>query len=94
MSTLYRYIAIAVLMISFYACKKELGALPKNSKVDENIIIDQGTAQIALNGAYYTFANANETRTGWQMHQILPAMLAGYLGDGFGLLKKKTGMKA
>lgn len=77
---IYKYIAAAVLIISCYACKKELGALPKNAKVDANTILDQATAQIALNGAYYRFANATITKTGWQSHQIIPPMFAGYLG--------------
>lgn len=84
MKTIYKYLALAVMMVSISACKKELSALPKNSKVDEITVTDQGTAQIALNGAYYNFANATQTKTGWQMHQVIPASLAGYLGYGFG----------
>lgn len=80
MNTLYRYMALVALMLTLYACKKELGALPKNAKVDANTILDQGTAQIALNGAYYRFANATVIRTAWQEHEIKPAMLAGYMG--------------
>jgi hypothetical protein len=80
MKTLYKYLALVILTVTLYACKKELGALPKNAKVDANTILDQGTAQIALNGAYYRFANATVIKTGWQNHQIIPPMLAGYLG--------------
>lgn len=80
MKVLYRYMALVVLTLTIYACKKELGALPKNAKVDANTILDQGTAQIALNGAYYRFANASITKTAWQDHEIKPAMLAGYMG--------------
>lgn len=80
MKTIYKYIVLAIFVVSSHACKKELGALPKNAKVDANTILDQGTAQIALNGAYYRFANATIIKTGWQNHQITPPMLAGYLG--------------
>lgn len=84
MKALYKYLAFGVLMVSTSACKKELGALPKNAKVESNTILDQGTAQISLNGVYYNFANATTTKVGWQQHQITPASLAGYLGYGFG----------
>ncbi|TKC07045.1 RagB/SusD family nutrient uptake outer membrane protein [Pedobacter frigoris] len=80
MNTLYRYMTFVMLMLTLYACKKELGVLPKNAKVDANTILDQGTAQIALNGAYYRFANATITKTAWQEHELKPAMLAGYMG--------------
>lgn len=80
MKTIYKYLVLAVFILSSQACKKELGALPKNAKVDANTILDQATAQIALNGAYYRFANATITKTGWQSHQIIPPMLAGYMG--------------
>ena len=84
MKTIYKYLAFAALTISIQACEKELSALPKNSKVDEITILDQATAQTALNGAYYTFANATQIKTDWQDHQIIPSSLAGYLGYGFG----------
>lgn len=80
MKVLYRYLVVLIAMVALYACKKELGALPKNAKVDANTILDQGTAQIALNGAYYRFANATAIKTGWQNHEIIPPMFAGYLG--------------
>lgn len=81
---IYQYIAYSILILACGACKKELGALPKNSKVDANTILDQGTAQIALNGAYYTFANATALKTGWQQHQVVPMRLSGYLTFGSG----------
>ncbi|TCD02849.1 RagB/SusD family nutrient uptake outer membrane protein [Pedobacter psychroterrae] len=80
MKTIYTYLALVALIATLYACKKELSALPKNAKVDANTILDQGTAQIALNGAYYRFANATAIKTGWQNHQIKPPMFAGYIG--------------
>ncbi|WP_285009318.1 RagB/SusD family nutrient uptake outer membrane protein [Pedobacter faecalis] len=86
MKILYKILTAAVMLTVIYSCEKELGALPKNAKVESNTILDQATAQIALNGAYYNFANATNIKTGWQMHQVLPAMFAGYLGYGFGQL--------
>ncbi|TKC54981.1 RagB/SusD family nutrient uptake outer membrane protein [Pedobacter hiemivivus] len=83
MKTLYKYLALALLGTTIYACKKELGALPKNAKVDANTILDQATAQIALNGAYYAFANATMAQTNWQDHQVVPGMLSGYLSYGY-----------
>lgn len=84
MKALYKYLAFGMVLFAVPACKKELGALPKNAKVESNTILDQGTAQISLNGVYYNFANASSTKVGWQQHQIIPASLAGYLGYGFG----------
>lgn len=84
MKTVYHCLVISLLVFTAYSCNKQLDALPKNAKVDANTIIDAGTAQIALNGAYYNFANATLTKTGWQMHQIVPAELAGYMGYGNG----------
>jgi hypothetical protein len=84
MKVLYKYLAYGALLFTVSACKKELGALPKNAKVESNTILDEGTAQISLNGVYYNFANATQIKVGWQQHQILPASLAGYLGYGFG----------
>ncbi|SMC55347.1 RagB/SusD family nutrient uptake outer membrane protein [Pedobacter africanus] len=84
MKTLYKILAVAIIITTGYGCEKELSAPPKNAKVEGNTIIDQATSQIALNGAYYNFANATNIKTGWQMHQILPAEFAGYIGYGFG----------
>lgn len=84
MKILYKIVAVVIMMATVYGCKKELSAPPKNAKVEGNTIIDQATAQTALNGAYYNFANATTIKTGWQMHQILPAEFTGLIGYGFG----------
>jgi hypothetical protein len=84
MKTLYKFLTVGIMLIGACGCKKELSAPPKNAKVEGNTILDQATSQIALNGAYYNFANATNIKTGWQQHQILPAQFAGYLGYGFG----------
>lgn len=84
MKTLYKLLAAGFIIVSTYGCEKNLSAPPKNAKVEGNTIIDQATSQIALNGAYYNFANATNIKTGWQNHQIMPAQFAGYMGYGFG----------
>ncbi|TKC60043.1 RagB/SusD family nutrient uptake outer membrane protein [Pedobacter hiemivivus] len=84
MKYIYKYLVLGMVLTTFCACEKELGALPKNDKVDANTILDQGTAQTALNGAYYYFANAVMAKTRWQAHQVAPAELAGYMGYGYG----------
>jgi len=92
MKTLYKYLTVGIILIVAQSCKKELSAPPKNAKVEGNTIIDQATSQIALNGAYYNFANATNIKTGWQMHQLTPAMFAGYLGYGFGSLPQEDNL--
>ncbi|TKC04392.1 RagB/SusD family nutrient uptake outer membrane protein [Pedobacter frigoris] len=92
MKTLYKFLTMGVVLIGAYGCKKELNAPPKNAKVEGNTILDQATSQIALNGAYYNFANANNISTDWQQHQILPAEFAGYLGYGFGASPSEENM--
>lgn len=92
MKTLYKFLTAGVILIGAYGCEKDLSALPKNAKVEGNTILDQATSQIALNGAYYNFANATNIKTGWQQHQILPAQFAGYLGYGFGASASEENM--
>ena len=89
MKKLIIYILAFVVFSTQQACKKDLNALPENSRVAEVAITDAKTAEIALNGAYYTFANATPIKTSWQYHEIPPAMLAGYLGYGFGALPEE-----
>lgn len=38
------------------ACDDRLSALPSQSKVDDNLIVDQKSAEYALNGIYYMYA--------------------------------------
>lgn len=86
MNRVYIYVVLAGLLFSSYGCQKDLDALPMNSKVYEITVLDPATAQTALNGAYYAFANATRVKTGWQQHQITPATMTGYLGYGYGQL--------
>jgi len=85
MNKLYIYSCLALCgtIITLNACNKQLSAPPQNSKVDNNTILDQATAQIALNGVYYNFAAANPVKNGWQDHQTIPSRLAGYMASGF-----------
>src|SRR3954471_23778469 len=78
------YILVFVISLIHLSCKKDLNALPENSRVAEVVITDAKTAEIALNGAYYAFANGSPTKTSWQYHELYPAMYAGYMGYGFG----------
>lgn len=80
------YILLLALCGAQTACKKDLNALPENSRVEDVVVTDARNAEIALNGAYYAFANATAVKTSWQWHEIYPAMFAGYLGYGFGML--------
>lgn len=82
--------AIAVFCtIAFSACDKQLSEPPANAKVDGTVIIDQKSAQVALNGVYYRFANVNSDNiTNWIDQNVSGGMLAGTLtyayGEGYG----------
>ncbi|WP_256005024.1 RagB/SusD family nutrient uptake outer membrane protein [Pedobacter deserti] len=88
------YLVLLMVASTLASCDKELSALPDNEKVDANVIIDQATAQIALNGVYYSFANATQANTGWQDHQVKPGMLAGYLAYGFSVFPEEENKNA
>ncbi|MBR5069884.1 MAG: RagB/SusD family nutrient uptake outer membrane protein [Bacteroidales bacterium] len=80
------YIGLAGLMLAAASCSDPLNELPTQSKVDGNLIVDQKTAQIALNGVYYQFAmckvdNYDVESTGVATYyEALPADFAGVLG--------------
>ncbi|WP_286754705.1 MULTISPECIES: RagB/SusD family nutrient uptake outer membrane protein [Sphingobacterium] len=68
------------------SCDKTLNALPTQEKVDDNVIVDQKSAEIALNGVYYLLVNVTENRTTglpgttWApSHEVLPARFAGLI---------------
>ena len=47
----YTFIGILILLAGFWtACDDQLNALPGQSKVEGNVILDQKTAEVALNG--------------------------------------------
>src|SRR5579875_2075422 len=79
------YSILFVLISVYSSCKKELNAPPQNAKVDINAIVDQQSAQVALNGVYYRLAEVNSNNTtDWTDHEVFPGMLAGVLGYAFG----------
>jgi hypothetical protein len=77
------------------SCSKQLNALPDQAKVDGNVILDQKSAEVTLNGAYYRFANVFDNNTtglpstNWSnIHEQYPSSFAGnviyYQGSRFG----------
>ena len=90
MKKIYTLIQISALIIAaatFSSCDKQLNAVPGQSKVYENLIVDAPSAEVALNGAYYSYAlcapdyygvesTGNPTFT-----EILPASFAGFIYD-------------
>jgi starch-binding outer membrane protein, SusD/RagB family len=81
----YIIILISLLVITI-SCKKELGKLPENAKVDGNTILDERTARVALNGVYYQFAKVQsaDNVTDWQNNEVYPSMFSGNIGYGYG----------
>lgn len=70
------------------SCKKQLNALPGQSKVEGNVVIDQNSAEIALNGAYLAFADGGDDRgtpsARWvSFHEIQPSVLGGNLQGAY-----------
>lgn len=77
----YTFIGILILMAGLgAACEDQLNALPGQSKVEGNVILDQKTAEVALNGVYYRFADGGDDRgtpsTMWaSSHEISPGLI-------------------
>lgn len=77
--------SVALLAVTVWlgaGCDDKLNALPGEKKVYGDIIVDQPTAQIALNGVYYRFANsgssADEAQTTlWGSFEKIPASASG-----------------
>jgi starch-binding outer membrane protein, SusD/RagB family len=85
---LYSIVAVAIL-INLSSCKKQLNALPSQAVVDGTVVVDQKSAEIALNGVYYRFANVAtvsaviSTNRSYSS-EIIPSMMAGWMQYGFG----------
>lgn len=84
-----KHLSIYILLFSLpaaqLACNKQLSEPPANARIAGTAITDQKTAQIALNGAYYRFANiTSDNITYWGTHQVAGGMLSGMMGYGFG----------
>lgn len=63
MKQTFIYIFMFLSIISQTSCEDQLNALPTQSKVEGNVIVDQASAEIALNGVYYRFASEENLRT-------------------------------
>lgn len=50
------YILSFLGILSQMSCDDQLNALPTQSKVEGNVIVDQKSAEVALNGVYYCFS--------------------------------------
>jgi hypothetical protein len=87
-SHLSLFICLAIGSLSG-ACKKELNVFPTTSEVDGDVITDQKSAQVVLNGVYYRFANAGADydkvpSTLWRdVHETIPSELSGSLKYSF-----------
>lgn len=76
-------------IISQTSCEDQLNALPTQSKVEGNVIVDQASAEIALNGVYYRFASGGESQDEpailWaSYHELTSPILTGYFTYAFG----------
>ena len=76
-------ICVAIALGGFSACSDELDALPGQSKVDGNVVVDQKSAIVALNGVYYVHAqcgtdnyDVKSTKCS-QNYELMPADFAG-----------------
>lgn len=89
MNRFIQYIIIAAGCTALHACDKELSKPPQFVKVDATAITDQKSAQIALNGVYYRFANvdASNNQISWREHHLPGSMYSGYLGYGLGPMR-------
>lgn len=88
-------LGLGLCLASLTSCEKQLNALPSQSVVDETVVVDQNSAQVALNGAYYRLANAGTVlaaqSTRWSSpNELAPAMMAGWMAYGFGPFPMQT----
>lgn len=93
---------LAAILVSNTGCEDKLNALPGEKKVYGDIIVDEATAQIALNGVYYRFANSGSSAdealtTQWgNVHERIPASASG-LGMypyGAGFIENNSGVSS
>lgn len=95
MKRLLTYIVLFIFIGGHVACDKQLSAPPANARVEGTAITDQKTAQIALNGVYYRFANVNSNNvTDWTTHEVAGGMFSGMLGSGLGPLPEESNNNA
>lgn len=86
-----KYFTILIAVFAAAAgCKKKLDAPPNDALVQGNVITNQQTANTAVNGMYYRFANASQVTTNWLPNQIQGSILTGYLDDGTNTLNEAS----
>lgn len=85
MKSLFIIGGLLSMMTLVSSCDDKLSALPTQSKVDGNLIVDQKSAEYALNGIYYQYAqcgvdNYSIESTGCSsLYEIYPANVAGVI---------------
>ena len=82
------YILLVFFAGAQLSCKKDLNALPSNAKVEGNVILDQKSAQIALNGVYYQLAGVSTygsipSTHFEETHENAGSFMSGYLTSNF-----------
>jgi hypothetical protein len=95
---LKKIIIFLAIGLSLGACKKQLNVFPTTSEVDGNLITDRQSAQAALNGVYYRFADAGTDKynngnltTFWSnINEAVPSQLAGSLWNSSFLSPRLT----
>lgn len=84
------YILFLLLVSGQSSCDKQLSEPPANARVEGTAITDQKTAQIALNGVYFQFANVNvDNVTDWTNHQVPGGLLTGWISYGYGQVNEE-----
>lgn len=81
-NSLNKISSLCLLLVVVTACNKQLNILPTTQEVDGNIIVDKNSAQSALNGVYYLFANSKytnqvQTEQWFQINEAIPSLLSG-----------------
>ena len=83
MNKIFQFVCAVLVCGCFCACNDELDALPGQSKVDGNVVVDQASAIVALNGVYYTYAQCGvdnydvKSTMCSSYYEIMPADIAG-----------------
>lgn len=89
MKRILLYILAATAIVNF-SCSSQLDELPKGVKVTENAITTAKSAEIALNGAYFRFADGGDDYYGnpsnrfYSLNEITAGMLGGLVNYKYG----------
>jgi hypothetical protein len=95
MKQIFFYIIVLLAVVNQYACKKDLNALPLQAKVEGNVVVDQKSAEVAMNGAYarlgITGTSLSVQSTTYAIyHEVYPALFAGTMQYAFGQLTEQV----